>query len=1099
MYRNMYLLSLMLLFGLVGSVSAGLGAHYCKLNSGQAWESAFRAGAYADVVVRFDNSDHKFVFWRASSYLPHWQTPSGTWYLQEVLPRSGDGTAAMPDKFCQYSKVRIIEDTPARVVVHWRYAPNFANVDHDAHVDEYYTIYPDGVCIRTIRHPAARLDDWLNPANVTIQNLRLLPDGISTLPASWQSTPDLVLSGQSAGKYDNHRFDNTKRCYVLKSRKNGSPSILAFTLDTSGGKFIHNPAIIIKNWGDARASVNVHGTAISGYKTGYAHHAESTDLILWLSVESAGSINVSVSPRGGSSRTNKAPAVDAGKDQSILVSAGSSGHYVINLDGVVEDDGLPNDSLTATWSKLSGPGSAGFDNPDTPDTNVSLSTDGAYQLRLTANDGSRAGSDDIIIVVKKDPGVAASPAAWWKFDEAAGDTTLETISGISDYIAGSKSVWAAGVSGSALVFDGYPSMVTHPQEYAPAISSGFTLEAWIAVKAYPWNWCPIIHQSRWQNSGYYLGIDAFGHLGLKASIGGNWESVTSSAVIELNRWVHVAGTFDSSTGEMRVYIDGSEKGSTSVSNSNVSLANEDIRIGKGIDMPPTDPIRKDFACSYSFDGIIDEVKIYDHALTSSEVLTAYNNNKPGTLAANNPPVQKPILPAGPVEADRFGAFYTKLKFHETWDNLWRVSAHPDIVVEFDETPYKFVFWRGTCYIPHWVSENNIWYNNQFNEARSSNGCAEPMSDTDCRHSHVRIIQSHDARAIVHWRYALENVVREMVFRDGQTGWTDWTDEYFYIYPDGVAVRKINLWSTEPTAHHEWHEVIVLTNAGTWPVDVLEHQALYVAHNDGSSRGYSWYDPDNHDDIENNDGNIFLTNLRAQYDPFAIVAPDDAGNDGAGGWGSGRHYPYYNHWPIAQIPSDGRYCFSNERTAHTSLTHIEWPFYELTSNSGVKIMLTGMTDKPAGELAPLAKSWDAPAQLSIATSGFSGGSYDKAQRAYLISRTSPEATRLEFTIQGSSNSPIVNPCFIVENWGRSKAALSIDGQNIDPGPHFRQGIETNVDEVSSLVVWIEKQSTSPINIKISESSDLPGDYNGDGVINFLDFAVFIHDAEWLAKP
>ena len=713
-------------------------------------------------------------------------------------------------------------------------------------------------------------------------------------------------------------------------------------------------------------------------------------------------------------------------------------------------------------------------------------------MRLTAEDGSAGSSDDVIVVVRKDSGVAVPPAAWWKFDEAAGDTTTESISGASDYIHGNKAVWAAGVSGTALVFDGYPSMVTHPKTQAPAISDAFTLEAWVAIQAYPWNWCPIIHQSTWQDRGYWLGIDEEGHLSLRASIGGDWQSLNSSETVGLYRWVHVAGTFDRSDGRMRIYIDGSEKGSKSVSNSSVTMADVDIKIGKGRTMPPTRPIREGFECSYAIDGAIDEVKIYDRALNPTEIADAFNRNRPDTLAMNNPPAQKPTLPAGPGGADRFCAYYTNLQFHQAWDNLWRVSDHPDIVVQFDRGPYKYVFWRGTRYIPHLVSENNIWYNNQFNEARSSNGCAEPMSDNDCRHSYVRIIQSHDARAIIHWRYALENVLREMVFRDDRTGWNDWTDEYFYIYPDGVSVRQINLWSTEPTGHHEWHEVIVLTAPGTWPLDNLEHRALYVAHMNGSSRGYSWYDPDNHEDIEDDRGNIYLTDLKARYDPFAIVQPDGAGNDGAGGWGSGRPFPYYNHWPIAQIPSDGRYCMTNERTAHTSLTHIEWPFYELESTRGLKIMLTGMTDKTASELVPLAKSWSGPPPLNITGPGYAGGEYDKTQRAYRISKRSPDAAVLKFTLQGSSGTPIINPCFIVQGWGSSQAGLIIDGQKIEPGGDFRQGIETSLDQVSSLVVWISKESTGPINVELSSSVTLPSDFNRDGVVNFLDFAVLVEN-------
>ncbi|MEI6675654.1 MAG: hypothetical protein WCO57_10790 [Verrucomicrobiota bacterium] len=63
---------------------------------------------------------------------------------------------------------------------------------------------------------------------------------------------------------------------------------------------------------------------------------------------------------------------------------------------------------------------------------------------------------------------------------------------------------------------------------------------------------------------------------------------------------------------------------------------------------------------------------------------------------------------------------------------------------------------STNYIPQWVTENGIWYNNQFVERSSvglkeTTGCVEPMSDKQCRYLQVRIIQDNDARKIIHWR------------------------------------------------------------------------------------------------------------------------------------------------------------------------------------------------------------------------------------------------------------------------------------------------------------------------------------------------------------
>jgi uncharacterized protein YjiK len=105
---------------------------------------------------------------------------------------------------------------------------------------------------------------------------------------------------------------------------------------------------------------------------------------------------------------NQAPNVNAGPDQTIALPANAS------LDGTVTDDGLPNPpgAVTTTWSKVSGPGTVSFADPNAIDTTASFSTAGSYTLRLTADDSALTGSDDIVVTVNpanQAPTVDAGP------------------------------------------------------------------------------------------------------------------------------------------------------------------------------------------------------------------------------------------------------------------------------------------------------------------------------------------------------------------------------------------------------------------------------------------------------------------------------------------------------------------------------------------------------------------------------------------------------------------------------------------------------------------------------------------------------------------
>ncbi|MEP7339705.1 MAG: RHS repeat-associated core domain-containing protein [Acidobacteriota bacterium] len=91
---------------------------------------------------------------------------------------------------------------------------------------------------------------------------------------------------------------------------------------------------------------------------------------------------------------NLSPLVVAGADQTI-----TSPVTTANLIGMATDDGLPNGTLTVSWSKLSGPGTVTFSTPNLVATGAMFSGEGVYVLRLTANDGALTAGDDVQVTV----------------------------------------------------------------------------------------------------------------------------------------------------------------------------------------------------------------------------------------------------------------------------------------------------------------------------------------------------------------------------------------------------------------------------------------------------------------------------------------------------------------------------------------------------------------------------------------------------------------------------------------------------------------------------------------------------------------------------
>ena len=61
-------------------------------------------------------------------------------------------------------------------------------------------------------------------------------------------------------------------------------------------------------------------------------------------------------------------------------------------------------------------------------------------------------------------------------------------------VEGHAAHWRGGVSGTALQMDGWTSQVQLEKDLSKQVSDRITLDAWIAIAAYPWNTCPIVQQ-----------------------------------------------------------------------------------------------------------------------------------------------------------------------------------------------------------------------------------------------------------------------------------------------------------------------------------------------------------------------------------------------------------------------------------------------------------------------------------------------------------------------------------------------------------------------------------------------------------------------------
>ena len=406
---------------------------------------------------------------------------------------------------------------------------------------------------------------------------------------------------------------------------------------------------------------------------------------------------------------------------------------------------------------------------------------------------------------------------------------------------------------------------------------------------------------------------------------------------------------------------------------------------------------------------------------------------------------------------------TNLKFYDSWDNMWRFSEHSDVVVEFDNNPCKFIFWKGVSYIPMMVNDNNFWYSNEFNETWSTSGgegCQEPMSDKQCLYNYVRILENTPARAVVHYRFPLVDVNKFKANYVEETGWYDVADWYFYIYPDGVAAKVEQLW-TSGDRIHEWQESMAIFGPDQHPHDLIERTATFtIARIDGAHKTYNWnpLPPDGIDEPEH--ANIHHVNYKGEYDPVTIVDKILWSNVYGGEITDYAIFPTWNHWPVSQMPSDGRYASYPDRTCHSSLSHIFPPDYDQQFGNRpyqVKLFLEGMLKQAPLELIPLARSWIQPPLLGQVKG--CTGSYDKSERAYQFET---ESDHMTMTILANEEKPVQNLCLVFKHWNsKNEGIVSVDGNKTT----CKQGILRDTDGRHKLVIWIEMETAEPFEVEI----------------------------------
>ena len=218
---------------------------------------------------------------------------------------------------------------------------------------------------------------------------------------------------------------------------------------------------------------------------------------------------------------------------------------------------------------------------------------------------------------------------YWSFDEGSGITANDSSGNGNNGTLVNGPIWTPGEIAGALSFDGVDDYVS----FASQAQSTISISAWVYAQATPGNVFPRIIDM----PGYVLFLPepsnpksnpaSLGFLSRRSDGDGEWNTPANS--MAYNSWNHVAVVYDSSStsNNADLYINGVKQ---TISKINPPRGTQTSNEGEGI-------IGNHIPLNRGWDGLIDELRIYNRALSAAEIVSLYDqgNNASFNFSLSN--------------------------------------------------------------------------------------------------------------------------------------------------------------------------------------------------------------------------------------------------------------------------------------------------------------------------------------------------------------------------------------------------------------------------------------------------------------------------------
>jgi hypothetical protein len=243
-------------------------------------------------------------------------------------------------------------------------------------------------------------------------------------------------------------------------------------------------------------------------------------------------------------------------------------------------------------------------------------TNGQHTLSAQARDaaGNTAIAPAVTVTVSNQQPTGLIAA--YAFSDGAGATATDA-SGNNNIGTLVGATWTTqGKFGGAVDFNGTTAYVDIGNAVNLQVTGSLTISAWINAAAFPRDDAAIVSKRSSGNVGFQFDITPDTGprtIGFKlTNAAGGMMFRYGSTPLDLNQWYFVAGVYDAAAQTLNVYLNGQLDNGTLLGTITPTQQNSPLNANIG---------RRAGMTGYAFNGLIDEVRLYNRALSQTEIQT----------------------------------------------------------------------------------------------------------------------------------------------------------------------------------------------------------------------------------------------------------------------------------------------------------------------------------------------------------------------------------------------------------------------------------------------------------------------------------------------